>query len=688
MLRVNVTLEQTELTTQPAQNCCGSTALIMNTTIGICGGGACGLAVLLSLLGLARDQGPFQTIYVFETRSQVGPGLAYSEDSGQTIINMRADTMGLCASDPLHFSRWLDLNRSCAEYGSYPPRQLYGAYLSWIFQSASNDAKLKNIHLQIVHQEVVAISTKNQTFEIRDDRGRTFMVDKVVLALGNFPICSQPHLTNRPGYFQSPWPLQKLNAITSESSVCIVGSRLSGIDAVIHMADNGHKGPLILVSRGGRLPKVQSRQLLKPYKGQYALHVIARDLEEIRAEPASLEWLFDKFRSLAEELDLKDWSSFFRKNDPLLQISLDIQDAEEGTLQWRSLGDAAAPLFERFWDALAVDDQQAFSEKWNSLWYSYVHAMPYENAVRLKLLMEEGRVVVSDVVEIQYNSSGFTITTSDQKLSADYIVEASGLETRVSSIQSRLVECLLSRKILTPHPLGGFSVNRDTLESTTTDRIHVIGSLTSGVHFYTNGIDRNAIHASRIARHIAGLPLLVCKHIALILPDHDAWGSFLANVVPKLLERHLVPFVYIAKESVFSVRRSTNQRPSPFSRLPHAQSGYIHRSHDHEESGGSGQDWSKIRDTLGLSVNVCNVFDAAFPNLLTEHHIDIALVPVDQRGCEQIFGSTFEHHYIVKDPPFCAARKAELSATSSAVANAEQTAIGVVLHYLYNTDKS
>jgi uncharacterized NAD(P)/FAD-binding protein YdhS len=687
---VNAKLKETTYTRKSeklVQNCTLFKARNMSSSIAICGGGACGLAVLLSILELTENDTPIRTIYLFEKRSQIGPGLAYSEGSGNTIINMRADTMGLCISDPLHFTRWLESNKPRAEQGSYPPRQLYGTYLNWLFQSAFHNARSKNVHLQVVYQEVVTVLKKDRTFEIVDESGGTYTVDKVVLALGNFPCCSQPHLANTPGYFETPWPLEKLNTIPKNSSVCIVGSGLSGIDAAIHMADTGHEGLLMLVSRGGRLPKVQTNRLLKPYKGQYALHVIARHLEEYRAEAASPEWLFSKFRSLAEELDLKDWTNFLFKEDPLLQLSRDIQDAERGTLQWRALGDAAAPFFERFWDALAIDDRKAFLEKWNSMWYSYVHAMPYENAVRLQSLMEQGRIVVCDVVEIQHNSSGYTITTRDQPLSSDYLIEASGLEIHVSKIQSRIVESLVSRKLLTPHPLGGFSVDRNTLESTTTAGLYVIGSLTTGVHFYTNGIDRNVIHASRVARHLAKLPLHVHKHIALILPENDKiCGSFNSAIIPALLDECLVPFIYIVKDWTPSMGCGMDHECSSSLQQSCDQPGNIHGSHDHAETRELKQDLARICDTLGLSISICSVFDEVFPDILHEHHIDFGLTPANQQWCERFFGTRFEYRWITTDPSCCFAKRAEPRFPSATSVRAEEIAISVISRYIYSIE--
>src|ERR1700712_663482 len=103
-------------------------------SIAICGGGACGLAVVLGFLEEGkRGSRSIGSIYIYEKRTEVGPGLAYSEDCGNAIMNMEAKTMGLYAHDPLHFSRWVKTTHPEFDGVRYPPRSLYGEYLTLLF---------------------------------------------------------------------------------------------------------------------------------------------------------------------------------------------------------------------------------------------------------------------------------------------------------------------------------------------------------------------------------------------------------------------------------------------------------------------------------------------------------------------------------------------------------------------------
>lgn len=139
-------------------------------------------------------------------------------------------------------------------------------------------------------------------------------------------------------------------------------------------------------------------------------------------------------KSLIEQLGLKSWPDFLRKKDPLQQLSHDILESEQGAAHWRSLVDSAAPLLERYWNCLTVEDQNAFTKNWNSLWHTYVHAMPYENAIRLRELIQGGRVVVTDFDKIHCKESGFNIVLPARQINTDFLIEATGFEVDVISI--------------------------------------------------------------------------------------------------------------------------------------------------------------------------------------------------------------------------------------------------------------
>ena len=89
--------------------------------------------------------------------------------------------------------------------------------------------------------------------------GQPCVARRVALCNGNLPSRAFPALAAAPGYFNSPYPVSELAAgIAADATVCVIGTSLSAVDAVVALQQAGHRGPLICVSRNGRLPSVRS----------------------------------------------------------------------------------------------------------------------------------------------------------------------------------------------------------------------------------------------------------------------------------------------------------------------------------------------------------------------------------------------------------------------------------------------
>jgi uncharacterized NAD(P)/FAD-binding protein YdhS len=620
--------------------------------LAICGGGACGLAVLISVLEENRKAAFVRSIWIFEKRDKVGPGLAYSEGSEDAIINMRADIMGLYASDPLHFTRWRQAHHPLQAAGQYPPRAVYGKYLCALFDSAVQDAKSQDVGLTIVHREVLSIQSHPEGFVVHDDIQRSFVINKAVLALGNFPALSQPHLRHCPGYIHRPWPLSDLDVIPTHSSVCIIGSRLSALDAAFYLISRGHRTPICLASRGGRLPKVQAREAAGVYRHVHLLSIMARDLEELEDRSKAYSVLVDTFRTLAEQSGISAWPEFLLRIDPSKQLLQDVRDAESGTARWRLLSDGSAPIFERYWSVLPLDDKRGFLKQWNSLWYAYVHAMPYQNGVRLFDLLEQGKLFVTDfesVCETRVDGvQGFTVHRTENSIQCDYLIDASGLETAVSRMDSALLKSMLSTRMIEAHDLGGVCVDTLSLETTTTPGLYAVGVLTTGVHFYNNGIDRNVVHASRIAQHLAGKRAWRQGHVALVLQESSQQQqNFAEQLIPRLIERGLLPFVYIMPgDDTITGEVCTS-------------------SIDNEDS------LDNLCTTYGIFVGKCFTGRSACSEAMTKHHIDVGLLLTGPESTSSL-QPQFNAHDVFEGWPSALLRRSDVSGGGFASTVGEQ----------------
>ena len=99
----------------------------------------------------------------------------------------------------------------------------------------------------------------NGRVRVLAESGQPCVARRVALCNGNLPSRAFPALAAAPGYFNNPYPVSELAAgIAADATVCVIGTSLSAVDAVVALQQAGHRGPLICVSRNGRLPSVRS----------------------------------------------------------------------------------------------------------------------------------------------------------------------------------------------------------------------------------------------------------------------------------------------------------------------------------------------------------------------------------------------------------------------------------------------
>jgi uncharacterized NAD(P)/FAD-binding protein YdhS len=186
--------------------------------------------------------------------------MAYQFDSPSNLLNTRAGTMSPIDAEPDHFVNWLRANPAKWEKHfpgtliseeAFLPRGLFGLYLDDVFLESMARLDAINVFVQHIKVEIIGMRAMASGYELQAG-SVSYFADAVVLATGNLQSADRDHLVQEPGYFDSPYPcINLVENILSTQSVCILGTGLSAIDAVVSLADSGHGGKLIMASRGG-----------------------------------------------------------------------------------------------------------------------------------------------------------------------------------------------------------------------------------------------------------------------------------------------------------------------------------------------------------------------------------------------------------------------------------------------------
>ena len=199
---------------------------------------------------------------------------------------------------------------------------------------------------------------------------------------------------------------------------------------------------------------------------------------------------------------------------------------------------------------------------------------------------------------------------------------------------------LLTKDILTPHPAGGISVNFSTLLAS--KNIHVIGSMTRGTHFFTNAVDRNATHASRIADSIAALPPRRPLHLAFFVGSDLFSHLMLSKLVPRLVAQGHTHFIFLPAVKVNKKVTSPGLRELGFFERQLLQDQIIPFLGSIPSGGAAYLTVDQIRAHYGIFVQrVKNVNDPSFLETLRKHHIDAGF----SLRCYQRFGEDIIDHF-------------------------------------------
>lgn len=440
----------------------------------VVGGGAGGCLVAIRLLMDPRRSGP---VTVVEPDGQLGRGAAYSTTRPEHLLNVVASRMSALPEQPDHFLRFLadgDEGRMPDLADGFAARRDYARYLQSTLEALPDRGAL--VHLR---DRVVDIQRDTEGFSLRLASGGRLSAREVVLALGNAPR-PLPEYLRHPGMrLVDAWHYEGTAQIEADASVCIIGSGLSMVDAALSLEANGHRGPIHVLSRHGLMPLPHAAtgpqhghavDDLLPLGVRERWRVLRRRVQAAAASGEPWQWSFDRLR-------------------------------HHGQALWRSLDDTQRRRFlrhaVRYWDI-------------------HRHRIAPQVAATLDALRARGqlRIVAGRLQSIAPAPEGgshlhFALRHSSRcdSLQADWIVNATGVETRIDLRPGELVPALRERGLVLPGPQGlGVASDDDgrvfDAHGLADPGLYVLGALRIGDLWESIAIPELREQARRIAGHI------------------------------------------------------------------------------------------------------------------------------------------------------------------------------------------
>ena len=451
-------------------------------TIAIVGAGFCGTAVAVNLLRAAPSS-VGRILLVERVERQIG-GVAYSTSSGSHTLNVPAGRMSAFEDDPDDFLRFVRASDPSLTGGSFVPRRAYGEYLATRLDEARRDSSLP---LTRVAGEVVAIAEDASAATLTLADGRVLSVDRVVLAIGNFPPADPPvdggdevYATLR--YARDPWSPDALELDRSED-VLLLGTGLTMCDVALALRDLDHAGRIHAVSRRGLLPQPHRVSTVPPP------HLDA---------PA----------------DLTEWPD--TAVGMLRALRREVRDRAADAVDWREVVTSVRADTPALWQRLDVAERRRFLERLRPYWETHRHRSSPETAFAVESMVASGALeVIAGRIERLAEEADVVVATvrrrgarGVEELRVGKVINCTGPDTDLARVNDSLVQQLRRAGLIRPDELG---LGLDTDESgrlldaggRPSERLLLVGPLRKGRLWENTAVPELRVESQRLAEVLA-----------------------------------------------------------------------------------------------------------------------------------------------------------------------------------------
>jgi uncharacterized NAD(P)/FAD-binding protein YdhS len=278
-----------------------------------------------------------------------------------------------------------------------------------------------------------------------------------------------------------PWDVAEMRQLDPQSTVLIIGSGLTMVDAVVSLEQAGHRGPIEVFSRHGLLPHVR------------------------RQPPAWVDFL-------AEDPSIRTPRQLLR------ELRRHCREAIAQGIDWQAPLDTVRAHIGRLWSQATDLQRRQFVRHVRPWWESHHHRSPPLSAALVERLYHEGRLriqaasfqalepVAGEGVSIRIRRRGEAESCVVQGAA---LINSSGIEYDWRRVARPLPQQLLARGLVRPGPLAlGIAA---TVEGAVLDaegqaggRLFAMGPPLRGMWWESTAVTDVALQAKALAAQLAG----------------------------------------------------------------------------------------------------------------------------------------------------------------------------------------
>jgi uncharacterized NAD(P)/FAD-binding protein YdhS len=440
---------------------------IGGASIAVVGGGASGALMTAHLLRLTDDV----PLTLVEPRAQLGRGLAYATQNESHLLNVRASNMSAFADDPDHFWRWLKgRGHTGDDRFCFAPRATYGHYLASLIEAPLPAADGPRVRW--LRKTVVALAQRDGSVVLRFSDGEAAVFDIAILC------CGHESSEEFAAPFVTPWEEPSSWNTAPDSTILILGTGQTMVDAAVSLKESGHRGPIVAVSRRGLLPQAHRRVDPAP--------IADNELPSSDKLAPFLRWLRRRAR-----------------------------DESRRGGDWRSVVDGLRPHTQSIWRAMPGEARQRFLEHARPWWDVHRHRMAPQVETKIEALRRSGQlqVLAGRIIEVNPNVNGATVSVRPRGAGAPFQLEVSrivscrGLTNDPRQSSNPLVAQLLDDGYARVDPLGiGLDVDSDCalidVGGRSSDRIFAIGPMSQAAFWESTAVPDIRLQAASLASRL------------------------------------------------------------------------------------------------------------------------------------------------------------------------------------------
>ncbi|QTD31124.1 FAD/NAD(P)-binding protein [Pseudomonas fluorescens] len=464
------------------------TTAIRHADILIVGGGLSGTMLAVQLLRLPGRR----KILVIEPRAELGRGEAYSAVELGHTLNGNAARMSVDPDNADDLTQWLTDHIASGGWPEsdqqhvpvselFPPRGLFGVYVQQRLAEAQQVGTQHGSTVEHVRAEVVDVQASSDSVQLTLSDGQHLLGAFAVLATGMFPAARTPQKesTGLNAAALDPWDVAAMRQLDPQSTVLIIGSGLTMVDAVVSLEQAGHRGPIEVFSRHGLLPHVR------------------------RQPPAWVDFL-------AEDHSIRTPRQLLR------ELRRHCRGAIAQGIDWQAPLDTVRAHIGRLWSQASDVQRRQFVRHVRPWWESHHHRSPPLSAELVERLHREGRLrihaasykglepVSGEGVSIRIRPRGEAKTCVVQGAA---LINSSGIEYDWRRVARSLPQQLLARGLVRPGPLAlGIAAAVDGAvldeEGRVSNRLFAMGPPLRGMWWESTAVTDVAFQAKALAARL------------------------------------------------------------------------------------------------------------------------------------------------------------------------------------------